>query len=402
MQSFSHGERRQEKLQNKHPILLAASYFLSEVLLIFLITLPNLNGYFQGIPYWSYFSLALFILIAFSIYATYLSRLLPYLLTLPFLFTLFYVFGYPLFLSFLYTGLFTWRYLVIQKRAAGNHEMNYLVFTIILVVPLFLYVQDYRILLCVVLQLIVILAGHLSTHAIMIPTELKKQLPFTLGLFFIALLSLGASIFYLLHFAVFKIAGILLDFILLLLGKFVGLFEFLEGVPFNREFAEVLQQAEDDEKVELGASFLEEIAAFVVGYTGLTVVIATCIIIALLFLLLKKTWYFSRMGTSRAESYIQSNEKVSPDNLVTFNLKNYFSKPKHPARKMVYDFERKAAKSNKGREPFESLEEWFERIGLESNLSIYQKVRYGNDEITAQELRLFQAQLSEMMNFLVE
>ena len=402
MPSFSRGERGQEKLQNKHPILLAASYFLSEALLIFLITLPNLNGYFQGIPYWSYFSLALFILMAFSIYATYLSRLLPYLLTLPFLFTLFYVFGYPLFLSFLYTGLFTWRYLVIQKRAAGNHEMNYLVFTIILVVPLFLYVQDYRILLCVVLQLIVILAGHFSAHAIRIPKELKKQLPLTLGLFFIALLGLGASIFYLLHFAVFKIAGILLNFTFLLLEKFLGLFEFLENIPFQWRYAEELPQVEGDEKEEFGASLLEAITRFVVGYTGLTVVIIVCIIIALLFLLLKKPWYFSRMETIREKSYIQSNEKISPDNLVTFNLKNYFNKPKHPARKMVYDFERKAAKSHKGRKPFESLEEWFERIGLDSNLNIYQKVRYGNDEITDQELRLLQVQLREMMKVLGE
>lgn len=402
MQSFSYGERRQEKLQNKHPILLAASYFLSEVLLIFLITLPNLNGYFHGIPYWSYFSLACFICIAFSIYATYLSRLLPYLLTLPFLFTVFYVFGYPLFLSFLYTGLFTWRYLVIQKRATGNHEMNYLIFTIILAVPLFLFIKDYRILVCVILQLLIILSGHFSAHAVMIPKVQRKQIPVTVGIYFITLLGLGALILYLLQFAVFKVAGSLLDFTFLILGKFVGLFEFLEDIPPRGSHAEVLQEVEGDEKEELGVSFLEEIAAFVVGYTGLTIVIAICIITALLFLLLKKPWYFSRMGTSRAESYIQSIEKVSPDNLVTFNLKNYFSKPKHPARKMVYDFERKAAKSHKGREPFESLEEWFERIGLESNLSIYQKVRYGNDEITDQELSVLQAQLREMMKVLVE
>ena len=69
---------------------------------------------------------------------------------------------------------------------------------------------------------------------------------------------------------------------------------------------------------------------------------------------------------------------------------------------MVYDFEQKAAKSHKGRQPFESLEEWFERVDLDSNLSIYQKVRYGNDKITDQELKLLQAQLREMMKTLVE
>jgi len=314
----------------------------------------------------------------------------------------FYLLDYPLPLNLFYTGFFTWRYLVIQKRAAGNHEMHYLIFTVIVAVPLFLFIKDYRILVCVILQLLVILAGHFSAHAVMIPKVQRKQIPVTLGLYLVTFLSLGAFILYLLRFTVFKIVEILLDFAFLLLGKFVGLFEFLEDIPFNWEDAEVLQQGEGNEKEELGVSFLEKISAFVVGYTGLTVVIAFCIIIALLFLLLKKPWYFSRMETIREKSYSQSNEKNSPDNLVTFNLKKYFTKPKHPARKMVYDFERKAAKSHKGREPFESLEEWFERIGLDSNLSIYQKVRYGNDEITDQELSLLQAQLRKMMKTLVE
>ncbi len=402
MQSFSHWERGQEKLRNKHPILVAASYFLSEALIIFLITLPNLNAYFHETPYWSYFSLTFCICIVFSVYATYMSRLLPYLMTLPFLFMVYYVLDYPLFLSLLYTGLLTWRYLVIQKRAAGNNEMNYLIFTVILAIPLFLFIKDYRILACVILQLLVISAGHFSAHAIMIPKIQRKQIPVTSGFFLITLLSLGAFILYLLRFTIFQIVGILLNFIFLLLGKFVGLFEFFEDSPFRWEHAEVLQEVEGDEKEELGVSFLEGIAGFVVGYTGLSVVIAISIIIALLFLLLKKPWYFSSMWAIREKSYIQSNEKINSDSLVTFNLKNYFNKPIHPARKMVYDFERKAEKSHRGREPFESLEEWFERIGLDSYLSIYQKVRYGNDEVTDQELRVLQAQLREMMKTLVK
>ena len=402
MQSFSHGERGQKELQNNHPILLAASYFLSEALLIFLITLPNLNGYFHKTPYWSYFSLAFFICLAFSVYAKYASRLLPYMVTLPLLLVAFYLLDYPLPLNLFYTGFFTWRYLVIQKRAAGNHEMHYLIFTVIVAVPLFLFIKDYRILVCVILQLLIILAGHFFAHAVMIPKVQRKQIPVTLGLYFIILLSFGAFILYLLHFAVFKIGGILFDFTFLLLEKFLGLFEFLENIPIEWRYAEEPLEVEDEELEEFGASLLDAITTFVVSYLGLTVVIIICIVIALLFLLLKKPWYFSRIGTIREQSSIQSNEKMSPDTRVIFNYKNYFKKPKHPARKMVYDFEQKAAKSHKGRQPFESLEEWFERVDLDSNLSIYQKVRYGNDKITDQELKLLQAQLREMMKTLVE
>lgn len=329
-----------------------------------------------------------------------MSSLLPYLVTLPLLLTAFYLFDYPLVLNLFYTGFFTWRYLAIQKRPAGNHEMHYLVFTIILAIPLFLFIKDYRILACVIFQLLIILVGHFSAHAVMIPKVQRKQIPVLVGLYFITFLSLGALILYLLRFTVFTLVDSLLDFIFLFLGKFVGVFEFLEDIPLRGEHAEVLQQ--DDDKEELGVSFLEEISVFVVGYAGLTSIIVICAIIGLLFLLLKRPWHFSRMKTIREKSYIQSNEKVSSDNLVTFNLKNYFNKPKHPARKMVYDFERKAEKSHKGREPFESLEEWFERIDLDSNLSIYQKVRYGDDEITDQELKLLQAQLREMMKVLAK
>src|SRR5699024_2148020 len=55
-----------------------------------------------------------------------------------------------------------------------------------------------------------------------------------------------------------------------------------------------------------------------------------------------------------------------------------FKKPEHPIRKLVFRFERKEEKYNKGRLPFETVGEWLKRIGMDDELSIYQQVRYGD------------------------
>src|SRR5699024_2743369 len=65
--------------------------------------------------------------------------------------------------------------------------------------------------------------------------------------------------------------------------------------------------------------------------------------------------------------------------------KKLFQKPVHPVRKMVYQFERTAAKYKMGRRQFETVEDWMERIGLEADFTVYEKVRYGKVEVSESE-----------------
>jgi len=46
-------------------------------------------------------------------------------------------------------------------------------------------------------------------------------------------------------------------------------------------------------------------------------------------------------------------------------------------RKIIYQFEGKANKVKLGRIPYETLEEWLNRLGVSSYFNMYQMVRYG-------------------------
>lgn len=78
------------------------------------------------------------------------------------------------------------------------------------------------------------------------------------------------------------------------------------------------------------------------------------------------------------------------------SLKRYLKRPSHPIRKMVLQLEQKAAKSKKGRMEYETVEDWLARIGLDIDLAIYQKVRYGETDVSEQEVGYLKAQLKEI------
>ncbi|PAV27633.1 hypothetical protein CIL05_20950 [Virgibacillus profundi] len=63
---------------------------------------------------------------------------------------------------------------------------------------------------------------------------------------------------------------------------------------------------------------------------------------------------------------------------------------------MVYKFERQAIKNNRGRYSFESIEDWFKRLKHDVNIATYQKVRYGDLEVSEQEIDQLGQQLKEI------
>lgn len=69
-----------------------------------------------------------------------------------------------------------------------------------------------------------------------------------------------------------------------------------------------------------------------------------------------------------------------------------YSKSSHQIRKSVNDLERLALKKKLGRYTSESAREWFIRIEINCTnkwIEIYEKVRYGKEEISATDVDLF-------------
>lgn len=68
----------------------------------------------------------------------------------------------------------------------------------------------------------------------------------------------------------------------------------------------------------------------------------------------------------------------------------------HPARKAVLHFEEFAKKQGLGRHSSETIEEWLTRIEVNTDIGIYQRVRYGDMEISEEELQQLKDELTEM------
>lgn len=74
-----------------------------------------------------------------------------------------------------------------------------------------------------------------------------------------------------------------------------------------------------------------------------------------------------------------------------------FRKPDHPIRKLLYQFEVRLTKRGFGRQPHETIENWFTRLQLSDyNIQIYQKVRYGGEEVSEEEVRSFKKNLQQI------
>ncbi|WP_153727082.1 hypothetical protein [Salinibacillus xinjiangensis] len=80
------------------------------------------------------------------------------------------------------------------------------------------------------------------------------------------------------------------------------------------------------------------------------------------------------------------------------SITQWFSRhPKHVARKLIFQFEEFSIKKGHGRKYYETIEEWFNRLNLElGDITLYQKVRYGEEEITKEELARLRLELSQL------
>src|SRR5699024_6894896 len=82
-----------------------------------------------------------------------------------------------------------------------------------------------------------------------------------------------------------------------------------------------------------------------------------------------------------------SYEKVINDHGEKGLIKRIFGKPpEHQVRKIIYRFEREAWKLKVGRHPYETLEEWLNRIDAPIDYGIYEKLRYGKKDVSKEEV----------------
>src|SRR5690625_510811 len=341
-------------MRNNHPLLTYAYHFISETIILFLLVLPFLHHRFLWEPYGSYITISIIVCFIFTILAKYTASYLWYIFVSPFLFTAFHVMDYPVVLSILFTVVFVWRYINIRNEEAISRENNYILINLVLIVMNSILIQDAKMMIYPLLLFAIVVFGYIASHLATVPKSERKQFDSRLSVYFIGLLTAGAGLFFLLYegirsVIVFAFQGTL-NVIAGIIASIAQLFSFVEPQEMDR-----MEEGPNEEEGELpaaeywdaveGKSLIEMITPYALAALSL-------LFLSLLIFWIWKNRYsrFNKEEQQESDSYSSAELDIDPSasNFSKWR-KKLFQKPVHPVRKMVYQFERTAAKYKMGR-----------------------------------------------------
>ena len=340
--------------------------------------------------------------IVFSLLSKRTANYWAYLLMAIPLFIAFYLLHYPLIVNVAFTFFLVWRYIDIRSRSMVdlNRENGYIILTIILTTIGVLIVRDGEIIIYASMQVIGLIFGNIYSHLAVIKREDRRRFDIKTTFYIIIPLFIGTVLLlplfqsgkFLLfklwdgfRYAVFIIAS--------LVGNIIRLFE------QDRSWSSITTEEsgpplEDPiyQKTET-TSIIEILAPY--ALIGAGVVISGLIIFFAIKAYKKVKKPLRQLESSNLVTYSHVDDMITRQNFLS-TLKRRYTKPQDPIRRIVFDFERKAIRLEKGRKPFETIEEWLRRIGYNANLEIYQKARYGEEEVSNKEVNELKIELKKL------
>lgn len=394
-------------MQNSHLNMTYAYHFLSEAIIIFLIALPIMHHHYFWVPYGSYLVIIIGSCIVFSLITHLTARYIWYLAMFPVLFALFYVLDYPLVPAILFSSLFVWRYIDIRKEEIIGRENKYILITLILTTVVLMTVRDGRVILYPFLQFVILIMGYIGSNLAVVQKEDRKQFDVKLSFYFVGLLAASAGIFYLLFN--FLRGGLLKTWdgiLILLTGALTGLTKVLSLFTVEKRGWPEQESAGGGQE---GNEFFNKLEEFNVidamtPYWAIAIGILFLAVAFFFIIVLSKKRFQGSIDrldeTNESVTYNILDDKPKQSNRSMASLNKYFKKPKHPIRKLVYQFERKTASAKRGRKNTETIEEWIKRTGWNVDFDIYQKVRYGGQDVSSQEIEELKTQLKKIETYL--
>lgn len=378
-----------------------AYLYISEGIILFLIMLfaTQFSAAMEA-PYWSYLGILFSSMVIFSLAAYFQLNLIIYLLGFTFLIFMFYSNDFSLSLTLIFSIVLTYRYLRLNQTDVHKDETLYIGTAAIFAALLFIIIRDTEIIWFLLIQYAVIFFGYWLVHFMMISKEEQTGFgkSFCLLIASFTVLSTAAFIF------LTKVFQPLLGFVWEGIGRvtilvstfFARLFQKIkpqETPLLDEEMASVLPPEQES---ELRSSIIEYIKDFVNSYLFISLLIITVLLFFLLLLVRRK----------KRDKEVEEKEQRLTTEITEMRgpafqmsgkgLRRLFKKPAHPVRKLVYQFEKKLAKTEYARKSFETIEKWLARISRGSELQIYQQVRYGNQDVSASEISTLKSELSEL------
>jgi hypothetical protein len=393
-------------MQHNHPLIAYAYHFLSEAIILFMVFIPVLYHRYFFVPYWSYLAVIALACVVFTLIKKFNANLIVYVLVAPVLFGIFYFLDYPILIVILLSGLLVWRYMAIQNQELIRREPLYILLTVFATIFVSIFVHDSEFMVYPFLQFIILFFGYIISHLVHVGKEDRKQIDRKIPGYFIGLLVAGAGLFLSTYPLLRSITVTLWDGLILLASSTIL------GVSNFLGFWEVEKRGwpdQDPDKITHdGYGYMAPDESVLKEMSGLLVF---AIAVVLLFVLVLLAISFVKRQVKRRfikvdvqEAMLNSPIQIHRDNLVEEKKFSFFNRkvrvPDNPIRKMVFQFEKKAVKHNKGRKVHETIEDWFKRIGIEADINVYQGVRYGHLNVSDSEKELLRKQLKRMEEIL--
>ncbi|WP_404451397.1 hypothetical protein LG329_13760 [Virgibacillus necropolis] len=371
------------------PIMVLYEYPVSVLGYLFTVsfTLLFLSIGMRFIPNYSIYLLSFFILVPFAIY----------------------IIQFPPISSVVLIAFMVWRFIVHENEPDLCNQMQLIFYMSLVLMVDVIFFYDTDLIWIALIMLVVMVGGYQLSHIIVEGSiGVKQSLPFII-VFFVSIFT-GIVLL----FSIVKVAGSFMPYVLngVLKAVGTGLWWGLDLIGFTGLNIEALQNAiegiavQGNTKINMGVdgnrlltkeqmNQAYEQPDIVNWWTiGISIVI---LLIIVLFLSRKK---LRNQGKDNALERI-SSESIQGKSSKRQKSKGFFGKfaekPTNEIRLKVFKFERLTAQKGLGRKQSETIEEWFMRIGIDATyLGMYQKIRYGDSDLTEDEINLFNQQLKEI------
>jgi hypothetical protein len=382
--------KEMKRMNQKNMLITHAYYLMSEGIILYLVALPISFYYFNAVSWWYYFAIIVGISAVYSIFAKFIKSYVPYILLIPVATSIFYGIGYPILLSLAFSGVLAWRYIIIRTKLFFNSETTYLSMAIFLTLLGILIVRDIQLVVLPLVQIMINMLGYTISNLVEIKPEDRKSFNRTMWLKWIGSFTMLTVIVYFLRNPLTSAANWFWDLfggsLSFLVTAIVKLFDFLHINQFvnqhsNTEMQDIeISNAEEPYELPSGDPSGGNLDIFMAIIIGALIILFIVAILRAMKAKVREKEQNETANFTKIEEGLNPEERKMKRSLIQKRVKI-----DDPVRKLMYQFERKAAKLEMGRLYYESIEDWFNRLGIEGDIEIYQKVRYGEQEVSAKE-----------------
>lgn len=386
-------------MQRNYLSITYAYHFICEVMIVFFLSIPIFYYYYETVPYMSF---ALVLVGSSVVYVQLFHRVtsyVPYMVLAPCLMVLFYLLSYPLLMSILFGVVFTWRAITLRKEHRLDNEGTYLRWILMLSVILPLFIHDLTFILFVVSVLFLLIVGNIVRNMTVLPKRDRrsKSVAFLSGVF--VLVIAGVTVIAYSFHGVRTLIGWIWSAISGVLVWAGSLFVYLlslipmpEGQEGEGEPQEGGGPLEIPEETASSETLIDHL------FTWLMII--GCIIAAyFIFRFVRKQLQKTFEPIAQQDDHITYEQMdLADERKRTWKerLRNMIPLPKDHVRKRMYQFEKRMSSTEQGRKREETIEEWVNRTGWAIDFELYQRVRYGAQQATKQEVRQLEAMIREI------